>query len=152
MCGSADRLGNFEFWPLQKIMKDDLGKTGGFLPKKSSLFSAVSIWHGRLLMSLKKLLEGILKSFHWTKWLLFTCLCQSIFAYASQECRITEWLGVGGSLKPTQFPTLCHGLVAPHKTRLPSGSSNLALNTTRNGGTHNFTGQLMPLPHHPHSK
>ena len=39
-----------------------------------------------------------------------------------------------------------------HYTMSPKALSNLALNTARDGAIHNFLGQPIPVPHHPHSK
>lgn len=51
----------------------------------------------------------------------------------SQNQRITEWLGLEGTLKPIQFQSHCCGLVSHYQLRLLRAPSNPALNTPRNG-------------------
>ena len=47
--------------------------------------------------------------------------------------RITEWFGLEGILKPTQFQPPAMGRAATHQLRLPRAPSNLALSASRDG-------------------
>ena len=56
--------------------------------------------------------------------------------------RITGWLGLKGTLKPSQLQRPVMGRVATHQTRLPRAPSNLALNTSEDGAPTAFLGSL----------
>ena len=57
--------------------------------------------------------------------------------------RITEWFGLEGASKITQFQSSCHGLVATHQTRLLRAPSNLALKTSRDEAFTTSLGSLL---------
>ena len=49
--------------------------------------------------------------------------------------RVTEWLGLEGTLEPTHFQTPAMGRAATHQIRLPNAPSNLALNPSWDGAS-----------------
>jgi len=49
----------------------------------------------------------------------------------AKDHRITEWLGLEGALKPTQFQPPAVGRAAPQQLRLPRAPSNLALSASK---------------------
>ena len=67
-----------------------------------------------------------------TCWLepLFPCILGPISYYRS-----VEWLRLEGTFKDHPVPIPCCGLGAPHQVRLSKATSNLALDTSRDGAS-----------------
>ena len=51
----------------------------------------------------------------------------------THEDGVTEWFGLGATVKPSQFHSPAVGRAAPHQLRLPRAPSNLPLSASRDG-------------------
>jgi len=59
---------------------------------------------------------------------------------------------VGRDLKDQIIPTPRHGQQHLPLDQVAQNSVQPGLEQFQGGATHNFSGQLVPVPHHPHSK
>ena len=62
--------------------------------------------------------------------------------FQSRYHRITEWLGLEGTLKIIKFQSLLWAGLPPHQDRLPRAPSNLVLSTSRGGAPMASLGSL----------
>jgi len=86
--------------------------------------------------------------FNWTKCLRSQVLC----ALSARNHRITEWFGLEGTLKIIWSQPPCHeqGHLPPDQAA--QSSIQLGLEQCQGGGSHSFSGQPGPGPHHPHGE
>ena len=70
----------------------------------------------------------------------------------SQNHRITEWFGLEGTLKIIRFQPPCHeqGHLPPDQAA--QSSIQPGLEHCQGGGSHSFSEQPVPVPHHPHGE
>jgi len=66
--------------------------------------------------------------------------------------RITEWFGLAGTLKITQFQPPCHEQGPLPPAQGAQSSILPGLEPCQGGGSHSFSGQPGPGPHHPHGE
>jgi len=67
-------------------------------------------------------------------------------------CRVTDWFGLEGTSQIIQFQSPCHRL--PHLPPDQAAQSPIqpGLGHCQGGGSHSFSGQPGPGPHHPHGE
>jgi len=70
----------------------------------------------------------------------------------SQNHRIVEWFGLEGTLKIIWFQPLCHGQGHLQLDQAAQSPLQPGLEHFQGGGSHSFSGQPVPVPHHPHSE
>ena len=66
--------------------------------------------------------------------------------------RITEWFGLEGTLKILQFQPPCRGQGHLPLDQVAQSPMQHDLEHFQGGGIHSFSGQPVPVSHHPHSK
>uniref|UniRef100_A0A8C3PLQ6 Uncharacterized protein n=1 Tax=Calidris pygmaea TaxID=425635 RepID=A0A8C3PLQ6_9CHAR len=66
--------------------------------------------------------------------------------------RIIEWFGLEGTLKIIEFQTPCHGQGHLPLDQVAQSPIQPGLEHLQGWGSHNFSGQPVPVSHHPHSK
>jgi len=75
-------------------------------------------------------------------WVFFNPGILQLKVIESWNHRTIGWLGLEGTLKPTQFQPPGVGRGTSHQLRLPKASSNLALSTSRDGKSTASLGRL----------
>ena len=66
--------------------------------------------------------------------------------------KIIEWLRLEGTLKVTWFQTPCHGQGCQPLVQIAENYIQPSFECLQTWGTDNFSGQHIPVPHHPLSK
>jgi len=66
--------------------------------------------------------------------------------------RITEWFGLEGTLKIIWFQPPCHEQGHLPPDQVAQSSIQPGLEPCQGGGSHSFSGQPVPVPHHPHGE
>ena len=66
--------------------------------------------------------------------------------------RIIEWFGLEGTLKIIWFQPPCHGQGHLPLDQVAQSPIQPGLEHCQGWGSHNFPGQPVPMPHHPHSE
>jgi len=66
--------------------------------------------------------------------------------------RIIEWFGLEGILKVIWFQPPCHEQGHLPPDQVAQSPIQPGLEHCQGGGSHSFSGQPVPVPHHPHSK
>ena len=66
--------------------------------------------------------------------------------------RITGWLGLEGTLKLIQFQPPCHGQGHLPLDQVAQSPVQPGVEHCQGGCSHSFSGQPVPVPHHPHSE
>ena len=67
-------------------------------------------------------------------------------------CRIIEWFGLEGTLHIISFQPPCHGQGPLPPDQFAQSPIQPGLEHCQGGGSHSFSGQPMPGPHHPHGE
>jgi len=71
---------------------------------------------------------------------------------SDQMKRIIEWFKLEGTLKIIQFQLPCHGQGHLPLEQVAQSPIQPGLEHCQGGGSHSFSGQQVPVPHHPVSK
>jgi len=66
--------------------------------------------------------------------------------------RIIEWFGLEGTLKIIWFQIPCHEQGHLPPDQVAQSSIQPGLEHCQGGGSHSFSGQSLPVPHHPHGE
>jgi len=66
--------------------------------------------------------------------------------------RIIEWFGLEGSLQIIEFHPLCHGQGHLPPDQVAQSPVQPGLEHCQGEGSHSFSGQPVPVPHHRHGK
>jgi len=69
-----------------------------------------------------------------------------------QHGKIIEWFGLEGTLKTTKFQCPCHGQGHLPLDQVAKSLIQPGLEHCQGWGIHSFSGQPVPVPHHPHNK
>jgi len=66
--------------------------------------------------------------------------------------RIIEWFGLEGTLKIIRFQLPCHKEGHLLLDQVAQSPIQPGLEHCQGGGSHSFSGQPLPVPHHPHGE
>ena len=81
----------------------------------------------------------------------FTCI-QVRVKNPKPKLRKIEWFGLEGTLKITWFPPPCHGQGHLPPDQAAQSPVPPGLELCQGGGSHSFSGQPVPVPHHLYRK